>query len=86
MKTKLLKKVRKKYQIIYRSEPYTILNAYSQLYGNFIIKGIPDMIFKTKQHALDYIIQELRCKYNNLGNYNIQRKIKEIEYKVWYNE
>ena len=35
--------------------------------------------------AKDYIIQNLRRAYPNLGNYNRQRKIKETEHKVWYN-
>lgn len=85
MKVKLLKKVRKQYQIVYREKPYVIQYAYSKLIGNFRIKGKSYVVFKTKQEALDYIINHLRGKYNKLGNHNRKEKLKEQETKVWYN-
>ena len=42
--------------------------------------------FKSINDAKDCIIQDLRKSYPNLGNHNRQRKIKETEHKVWYNE
>lgn len=41
---------------------------------------------KSINDAKERIIQDLRIAYPNLGNYNRQRKIKEQEHKVWYNE
>lgn len=98
MKVKLLKKVRKQYKINYREKPYDFKWTNSGIINyNYQLK-IPNRRrymfcdiflasgFKSINDAKDYIIYDLRRNYPNLGNYNRQRKIKETEHKVWYNE
>ena len=80
MKTKLLRKIRRKYEVleVVRPEGWDDVCAFIRN-KRFKVTGFySDRYCHTKQEALDYILRELRLEYNPRmeGEYR----------KVWYNK
>lgn len=84
MKTKLLKKIRKQYSIVYYpngQEPHEFLHTYQ--FPVYYVSSNDRASFKeTKQECLDWILEKVRDRYKKYSVKYDKNKYKPI--KVWY--
>lgn len=92
MKTKLLKKVRKRFEILYYPkgiEVYEIGNSkVFYLDEKFQVVDKKDTFYtryyNTKNEALDEIIEKCRCLYSKYSTRHKKQQLKNKPVKVWY--
>ena len=85
MKTRLLKKIRKQYSIVYYPngfEPSNVIRVpnYPLYYVDNVIRG---SIKQSKKECIDWILERVREKYQKHSRKCDKNKYKGI--KVWYN-
>lgn len=90
MKTRLLRKIRKRYSIVYFPDGYSCsedgIIHYKEflVYKKWTLQVTSYMLgYSTKEEALEYIIRDVRRNYEKYS-----RKYKKPNYngiKIWYN-
>ena len=87
MKTKLLKRIRRRFQIDYypnrKSKQFVITDEDSGAYTSYFWICDVKEAHETKQSAIDDILTILRFQYRK---YTRKAKIKLIKKKVWYSQ
>lgn len=92
MKTRLLRKIRKQYDIIYYPLGVPLWDFkkdveyfYSKKYSLIDKNNAYFTCFRfTKEDCLDVILTEVRKKYSHLGSKNKKKKETNKGIKVWY--
>lgn len=85
MKTKLLKKVRRRFEINYyphQEKPYVAVDKHQGEYEDWFWVASADRSHMTKDSAIKAILQVVRCQYKK---HSRREKLKLIKHKVWYN-
>lgn len=86
MKTKLLRKIRKEFEIYYNPKGILIYDEGVAEHSKYKFRVSTNSLFdtwyfKTKNECLDYIMWRVKRKYGHLKN----KKLKQ-DTKVWYNK
>ena len=85
MKVKLLKKVRKRFEILYY--PEGVPNGSDKFITKFSLKDkthTHDSLCHTKEQALNIILERLQYKYKEYSRKYKQQQLKNKPVKVWY--
>ena len=85
MKVKLLKKVRKRFEILYY--PEGVQNGSDKFITKFSLKDknhTHDSLCHTKEQALNIILERLQYKYKEYSRKYKQQQLKNKPVKIWY--